>query len=388
MPKRTWTIEDQACDLYVDQLVLRPGNVGGEATGYSVVKRTLQAGPSKGVDVIEVHNGDLKFVVLPTRGMNLWKATVGDVQLGWQSPVRGPVHPSLVCLSEFNGLGWLRGFDELLCRCGLESNGVPEFYPNGTLRYGLHGRIANTPAHKVEISIDGDLGEISIRGSVDETRMFGNKLRLVSTVTTRAGQPGMTITDTITSLSAEPCELELLYHINFGMPLLGPGSKVVLPVRKMAPRDAAAVADLATWNTYGPESPGLGEAVFFFELAADAQGRTQTLLTNAGGDRGVSQKFNTRQLPCFTLWKNRQAQCDGYVTGLEPGINFPNQKSFEKRMDRVAVLAPGESRTFEVTLEVQRDAAAVRAAAAAVEALQGTVAPELLAQPNPAWSGT
>jgi len=111
-------------------------------------------------------------------------------------------------------------------------------------------------------------------------------------------------------------------------------------------------------------------------------------LTNAGGDRGVSQKFNTRQLPCFTLWKNRQAQCDGYVTGLEPGINFPNQKSFEKRMDRVAVLAPGESRTFEVTLEVQRDAAVVRAAAAAVEALQGTVAPELLAQPNPAWSGT
>ena len=35
MPKRTWTIEDQDHGLYVDQLVLRPGNVGGVAAGYS-----------------------------------------------------------------------------------------------------------------------------------------------------------------------------------------------------------------------------------------------------------------------------------------------------------------------------------------------------------------
>ena len=84
MPKRTWTIEDQDHGLYVDQLVLRPGNVGGAAAGYSVAKRTLQAGSSRGVDVIEVNNGALRFVVLPTRGMGIWKASLGDVELGWQ----------------------------------------------------------------------------------------------------------------------------------------------------------------------------------------------------------------------------------------------------------------------------------------------------------------
>ncbi len=89
------------------------------------------------------------------------------------------------------------------------------------------------------------------------------------------------------------------------------------------------------------------------------------------GDRGVSLKFNTNQLPCFTLWKNRQAECDGYVTGLEPGINFPNVKSFERRMGRVAVLAPGESRTYHVAIEAHGDAAAVKAAAAAVQSLAG-----------------
>ena len=62
----------------------------------------------------------------------------------------------------------------------------------------------------------------------------------------------------------------------------------------------------------------------------------------------MSVKFNKRQLPCFTLWKNRQAAADGYVTGLEPATNFPNRKSFEKEQGRVAVLAPGETRRFEV----------------------------------------
>ena len=44
----------------------------------------------------------------------------------------------------------------------------------------------------------------------------------------------------------------------------------------------------------------------------------------------MSIKFNKRQLPCFTLWKNRQAAVDGYVTGLEPATNYPNPKPFEK----------------------------------------------------------
>ena len=44
-----------------------------------------------------------------------------------KSPVRGPVHPSFVPLFDPSGLGWLEGFDELLCRCGLESNGAPDF---------------------------------------------------------------------------------------------------------------------------------------------------------------------------------------------------------------------------------------------------------------------
>jgi galactose mutarotase-like enzyme len=386
MPRKTWTLTDVDADICADRISLGPEQAGGPAGGYAVTKRTLRGGLREGVDVVEVDNGQLRFVVVPTRGMGIWRASCGEVQLGWKSPVRGPVNPAFVPLWEPSGIGWLSGFDELLVRCGLESNGAPEFWPNGALRYPLHGKIANIPAHQLSVTIDGDSGEIAVRGMVDEARLFGNKLRMISTISTKVDQPWLTITDEITNVSAEPGQLELLYHINFGPPLATPGARVVLPLKKIAPRDAVTAADVPTWDVYGPEAPGLAEVCYFCDLAADAAGQTRALLRSVGGDNGVSVIFNKRQLPWFSLWKNRQAVADGYVTGLEPGINFPNRRSFEEGQGRLAVLAPGESRRFQVTIEAHPDAASVASAQRAVAAIQAGVTPEVCPKPDPHWS--
>jgi galactose mutarotase-like enzyme len=386
MAKRGWTLEDRERDLYVEQIALGPGDVEGAAPGFSVTKRTLWTGLSRGVDVVEVDNGALRFVVVPTRGMGIWKASLGQLQLGWDAPAKGPVHPAFVPLYEPSGLGWLAGFDELLVRCGLESNGAPEFNDDGTLRHPLHGRIANIPAHKVEVTVDGSSGEIAVSGTVDEARLFGNKLRMVSTITTRIGRSGMTVSDTITNVSAEEGELELLYHINFGPPLAVPGSKVVLPAAKVVPRDAVAVDDLGQWDTCGPATPNLIESVFFIQLAAESDGRTQAMLCNPAGDRAVSLVLNKHQLPCLTLWKNRQAEADGYVTGLEPGTNFPNVKSFEKQHGRVVALQPGESRRFVIDIQLHPDTQSVRAAEQSISEIRRSRPPEVLGQPDPDWS--
>ncbi len=386
MPNKTWTLLDASQNVYTEQTAIFPGSVGGAASGYSVIKRTLRGGLRDGVDVIEVDNGTFRFVVVPTRGMGIWRAGLGDLDLGWKSPVRGPVHPGFVRLWEPSGIGWLDGFDEMLVRCGLESNGAPEFNDNGSLRYPLHGKIANTPAHRLELTVDGDSGEITLTGVVDESRLFGNRLRMTTTYTTKVGQSGFTVTDRIENLWTEPSELELLYHINFGTPLLDPGSKVVLPVATVAPRDEVAVGNLDEWDTYGPETPGSSEAVFFFDLAARHDGQTRAMLRNAAGDRGVSLSFNKNELPHFTLWKNRQADGDGYVTGLEPAVNFPNIKSFEKARGRVALLEPGESRSFTITLEAHADAKSVAASEETIAELQGSNTPDVLDRPNPEWS--
>lgn len=386
MPKKTWTLTDVDAGIYVEQITLGPDQVGGSARGYSVTKRRLRGGLSDGVDVIEVDNGTFRFVVIPTRGMGIWRASCGDVRLGWKSPARGPVHPSLVPLWGGNGLGWLDGFDELLVRCGLESNGSPEFSPNGTLLHPLHGKVANIPARKVEVTIDGDTGEIAISGIVDEARLFFSKLSLATTISTKIGQPSVTVADQVTNVSAQPSDMELLYHINFGVPLVSQGATVSVPIKKITPRDAVAAATMPTWNVYDPEMPGAAEVCLFFEVAADAAGNSLAVLRSADGVKGVSVKFNKKQMPCFTIWKNRHAAIDGYVTGIEPATNFPNVKSFEKANGRVVPLAPGETRCFGVTIEAHADAAAVTAAEQAVAAIQAGVKPEICTKPDPNWA--
>jgi hypothetical protein len=386
MTEKRFTFTDIQSGIYEEQFAYSEQDESHPAYGCQITKKRLCGGPSDGVDVVKVDNGRLAFEVLPTRGMGLWKAWCGGIEIGWSSPVKNPVHPSLVPLSQPDGLGWLEGFGELLCRCGLESNGAPEFDAKGQLVLPLHGRIANRPAYCVEAAVNNESGELSLTGDVDEARLFFNKMWLRSTVRTRPGSTSLTFLDTITNLSAEPGELELLYHINFGHPFLTPGARVLLPVSKLAPRDADAQENLSAWNTYGPEISGSREAVFFAELAADSQGNTRALLRNAGGDRAISLRMNRHQLPYFILWKSRLAAADGYVTGLEPAINFPNCKSFEKKRGRVAVLQPGESRVFEITMEVHEGTETVQEAEKAIEQLQKGNTPTILDHPNPNWS--
>jgi galactose mutarotase-like enzyme len=357
----------------------------GKSSG-SVCRRTLRGGTSEGVDLVEIDNGALRFAVVPTRGMGLWKAWLGDTEIGWNSPVKGPVHPQFVPIAEASGLGWLEGFDELMCRCGLESNGAPDFAPNGACRYPLHGRIANRPAHRVEVSTDDASGEISVTGVVDETRFLFQKLRLTATYKTQAGRAGLTIADEVTNLSGNPAELQMLYHVNFGPPILDPGAKIVAPVRELVPRDPRAAEGVSTWDSYPAEQAGFSEQVYFFTLAADAKGRTQVLLKNAHGTLGVSLRYSVTQLPCFTLWKNTPMAADGYVTGLEPGTNYPNPRTFEGEQGRVVKLKPGESVKFEVELDIHGTAEAVRAAEAAIARLQGETKPRVFAAPQAGWT--
>ena len=118
--EKSWILTDAEQDIWLETFKLTPPDLGMEGNWF-VEKRVLRGGPGDGVDVIEVHNGALSFSILPTRGMGIWKGQYNGLDIGWNSPVRGPVHPNLVDLQDRGGLGWLAGFDEVIVRCGLDS---------------------------------------------------------------------------------------------------------------------------------------------------------------------------------------------------------------------------------------------------------------------------
>jgi len=390
MSTKKWTLLDTDKNIYVKDLEITEKvsctcpKSGKKAEGVIRVRaKRLSGGRQDGVDIIEIDNGVLRFTVCPTRGMGVLHAAKGNLPLKWDAPARGPVHPKFVSLSDPSGLGWLDGFSEWVVRCGLESNGAPEFDENGVLKYPLHGRIANTPAYKVELTLDENTGQVTLEGVMEESRLFFKRLELKSVYTTTPFADDFSLTDTVTNLSGDPSDFEFLYHINTGMPLVSPGAKISVPFKVMAPRNADAAAELGHWDKCDPESPGSNEVVYFFEPAGDAAGNCTTMLTGTSQTEAFALHFNNKQLPYFCIWKSRLANGDGYVIGMEPCVGFPNTKSFEKSQGRVVPLAPKESRSFDLRFEILTEKDRIDAIQKKIDALKGTVEP----QPRKAWGG-
>ena len=385
MAAKSWTLTDLAKDEHRDALQLGADDLGTAAQGCRVTKRTLRGGLREGVDVVEVDNGRFRFTVIPTRGMGIWRGWLGQLELGWRSPNQGPVHPAFVPLMEEGGLGWLDGFDEWIVRCGLESNGAPALDERGKVLYPLHGKIANRPAHRVVVSVDEQTGEIAVSGQVDETRFHFQKLRLHTTIKTRPGEAGLRIHDEIENLSASPAGAQLLYHVNFGRPLLESGSRFVAPLKTVVPRNAHAASGIKTWDSYAAEEPGFEEQVYFLQLLADKNGATRSLLKDAHSTKGASLHFNVKQLPWYTVWKNTTAAEDGYVTGIEPGTNFPNPRPYEATQDRVVKLAGRARAAFDLGVEIHADAGGVQRAEKSIAAIQGDTQTKVFDHPQDGW---
>ncbi len=65
---------------------------------WSVKKFRLHGGKQEGVDVIAVDNGKLVLTVVPTRGMGILEVKMGEIRLGWDSPVKEVVNPAFINL--------------------------------------------------------------------------------------------------------------------------------------------------------------------------------------------------------------------------------------------------------------------------------------------------
>lgn len=356
-----------------------------EAHGIRVTRCIVNATSAMPMELLEIDNGVLKLALLPQRGMSIWKAWCNGVFFGWNSPVNGPVHPSLVPIFDPSGLGWLEGFDELLCRCGLSSNGAPDFDSSGKLLYPLHGRIANLPASNIQIQQDAESGAVCISCDVYESRLHFQKLCLRSRLTLKPGAAMFELHDEVLNLSARSAEIQLLYHYNIGEPLLGAGAQVVAPIKVLVPRDQHAATGIDKWQSMAAPDVGYTEQVYFAQLHADAQQNTCVMLKSANGDLAASIQFNTAQLPCFVTWKNAVDVSDGYACGIEPGTNFPNPRTFEGNNGRTVHLGPKGSASFDLTFAFHVTPQEVAAVESGIRALAADKAISISPVPLGGW---
>jgi hypothetical protein len=358
----SFVLTDTSSNAYIESFQLTSADRPGFSSArWSIHKHRLHGGLCDGVDLVDIRAGELEVSICPTRGMGIWKGKLAGELLGWNSPARGPVHPAFVQRDELGGIGWLAGFDEWIVRCGLNNNGAPatdrlldNTGAEQTMSLPLHGRIANIPAHHVRVELHAEpTPSIHVIGIVDEAMLFFPQLRLETRIEFPLGSTKFVIHDRVTNLRSQPAELELLYHTNFGPPLLEEGSRFLAPIERLAAINAHSQKGLDRWNEYPAPIPGVIEECFVMKLLADSSGRRSlAMLENQSRDKACLLRFSLDQLPWFTLWKNPAALSDGYVTGLEPGTDLPNAKPFERANGRVVKLAPGAHYDIDLSVEV------------------------------------
>ena len=376
-----FVLTDTAQNLEVGHWQVSSESLGlASASPFTITKTTLHGGRQEGSTLITIDSEGLQLIIIPTRGMGLLSAQSGDVKLAWDSPVDEVVHPSFINLEERGGLGWLDGFNEMMVRCGFEWTGHPGM-DNGRL-LTLHGRAQNIPASRVVVRIEKAAPHrITVKGLIKERTFKFSHFETWAGVSLTPGERSFLVHDELRNLADYEREYQIIYHSNFGAPLLEGGARFVAAAQEVSPFNDHARAGLADWQTYLPVTPGFDEMVFNIKPYADVQGNSLAMLANRAGDRGVALGFNVQQLPALTLWKNTDSAHDGYVTGIEPGTGYPYPRAVEREHGRVGKIAPGETRCFDVEFRALGSSGDVQQAEAEIAAIVAGRHTELVETP-------
>jgi hypothetical protein len=309
----------------------------------------LVSGWARGSRLIRVRNDRVEFDVLPDRGMNLGNLAFRALPLAWLSSV-GYAAPGFY---EPEGMGWLRTFSGgALVTCGLTQAGDPCTDEGESL--GLHGRISSVPARDVSVQRgwEGTDYVIRVHGTMHQARVFGEFLELERTIVTTYGKPIIRIHDVIANRGYVSSPLMVLYHMNFGYPLVSPEARMLFPSRHVHPYDRAASTRLDLHTIPAEPAPGYPEHVYYHELSANSGGRTVAAIVNGtlDGGLGVSVEWNLATLPRFAQWNMFAA--GQYTVGLEPANCLPEGRKPEKDRGTLEYLEPGASKVIDVDIAI------------------------------------
>ena len=305
-------------------------------------RSTLRDAMENDVEIIEMRSGaGLRIGVCPSRGLDVVFAELNGVNLTWRHP-NGAIHPAFYGADNFD---WLRGAPGgLVTTCGLQSFGPPSEIAGE--KWGIHDRIAYTPAREVapQTIWHDDNCEFRLSGLVRQTRLFGANLELRRTLSMRLGENRLRLRDEIRNAGFEAAPFCVLYHCNFGYPLLEAGAQILIDSDARA-RDDDAAGGLENWASVEAPQVGYKEQVFFHELRGQSS-HGAAAIWNEARKLGVRLQFSRAQLPYLTQWKMLGA--GAYVMGLEPSNAPLASRAQLLERGEMPVLQAGETREFEI----------------------------------------
>jgi hypothetical protein len=322
----------------------------------------IDNGPARGTRVAWINTGTgLRYKVVIDRAMDIADAFYNQHSLAWLSHV-GITWPQPFSV---HGMDWIRTFGGgLLTTCGLGHVGGPESDEHG--ERGLHGGISNLPT-EIESIIQPDplrgKFDMSITGKIRQTQVFGPSLELKRTISGVLGEPVLRIHDEVSNAGNTAQPHMLLYHFNFGWPLVDEGT-ALLWKGNWSSASVGHPGKLFNEGNNFRTAPapleshrGSGEEVAVIDPPVDSDGHCRCGLHNAKLRLAVSLQFRKDQLPWLTNWQHWGP--GEYVTGLEPGTHPPIGQARARQEGSLIFLPPGGYRSYDLELQVLNTESAI-----------------------------
>jgi galactose mutarotase-like enzyme len=337
----------------ISDVISNPLQIGGIET--SVVDN----GPGRGNRIAWVNTGSgLRYKVVIDRAMDIMNAFYDPYALAWISHP-GTTGPNA---SAHKGMEWLRGFGGgLLTTCGLSHVGGPESDEHG--ERGIHGRISNLPAELISIEQpDLHTGKLrmSITGITRETTVFGPSLEIKRTIASTLGEAAISIRDEVRNAGNQTAPHMILYHCNFGWPLVDEGTHILWSGEWQARGSDLDHEMFNPENDFrkclAPQSDhsGADEACAFIRSAEGPGGKCACGLYNPKLKLALEMHFMKKELPWLTNWQHWGR--GEYVTALEPGTHPPIGQKKAREQGDLILLEPGETRSYKLDINVTGEA--------------------------------
>lgn len=289
----------------------------------SLRRYTMTEGSEKGLDVIDCDNGKIRFLLNVSKALDIMQLYHEGQNVSFLSK-NAFVAREIPFTRRFEG--------GMLYTCGYNAAGnVPG--------HELHGTLHTTPARVTRMECDEN--GILVEAQIHDTELFGKNLVLRRRITSAIGSGSVTVEDELTNEGFTEAGYGVLYHVNFGYPMLDEGAKISANVVSCVPRNAWAKENVGTMYEIEAPEAGKEETCYFLRL------RTPEIsLTNEKIGKKCTLSYSHDTLPEFTEWKSMAS--GDYALGLEPCSTVLDEAFTYTK------IAPSETKKFFICLTVEK----------------------------------
>jgi len=286
----------------------------------------LLRGRGEQIHIAEFYNAaGLRFTVVPDRCMDLFDFSYKGVNMSFQSK-NGLTSPQAYTPADGEfAEQWPGG---MLVTCGLGNVGG---HVEGGGVFPTHGRISHVPAKNFGTRTywEGDDYILRAHGEVHQTKMYTRHLSIQRTIETSLNSKVVKLHDVLTNFEPVDEPFMLLYHVNFGYPLLQADTCV-----ETSKCDLSTRTEISNdYHHMMAPVDGRGEEMYYRTNFGD---EGIGVIYNERLELGAYLKFDTQNLPNMLQWKMMKSH--DYVLALEPCNTFGYDRKKAMENGSLAVL--------------------------------------------------